>query len=424
MTAPHPGGSWRRDELGARLAATLDLALAALPHLGPESTGSDERSFFTRTKFVCETSLVTLAAYDVADPGPELAERRAALAEQLVPLARTDEVLGWMRMRPVLAPELGVAHLCLAAMGHRDDDFHRAFEHLLATSSTGPAERVAWKDLEADWHRELGAPLPPLDVTAATRRTAYNQTQDVLFGTRESAYALTHGLIYAAAFGRRLPQLSRPLADLLDDTDSMVARCLDEDDYDLGAEVLLTWPYTRMPWSPTAHFGIRTLIGVEDACGILPSMTLRADRFDELDPGERERYYFHEGYHTAYVMGLLVAAVLRTGQELPRSLESAPPDQIALAARLRALVPARSRTPEWEVRYDDLPPEQQGRLTSFLTDVGLRRATSTSDFNLVRDLLTEAAGGGVAPTAMMRQSAELLTRLARATPVGHTRVSS
>lgn len=412
MITPLQGAGWRRDELCARLAAMLDLALHALPHLGPSTVGlEDERNFFARTKFVCESALVALAVSDVPAPTAELAERADALADQLVALARTEEVLSWMRLRPLLAPELGVAHLCLTAMGRPDAQFDQAFRSVLATSSAGPAERVAWKDLEADWHRTLGAPLPPLDVAAATRRTAYNQSQDVLFGTRESAYAVTHGLIYAASFGRRPPRLTRPLSNLLDDAGSMVARCLDEDDYDLGAELLLTWPYTRTPWSPTAHFGMLTLLDVEDACGILPSMTLRADRFSELPPVERERYYFHEGYHTAYVMGLLVAAILRTGQELPRAMPLSGEYDDGLAERLRAIIPARDEVPQWERVCDALSPRQRAGIAPLLADIGIRRAARASDFNLVHRILVEAVTGGIRPTAAMQQGNELLVRL-------------
>src|SRR5699024_3835411 len=98
--------------------------------------------------------------------------------------------------------------------------------------------------------------------------------------------------IYASSFGAARPVLARPEGDLMADLEAMTARCLDEDDYDLGAEVLLSWPFLRADWTPTETFALQVLAEVTDSFGILPSMTLQSDACAELDPAEQGAYYF------------------------------------------------------------------------------------------------------------------------------------
>lgn len=420
MNQPTVGIHWRRDELVERLAATLDHAQQAAHHLLLPSAWNqlDEAApsiFLNRAKFVCETSLLLHLASHVPDPPAELSDRIDQIADLLTPFARDHDTVMWMRLRPAMAAELGVAHLCLTALGRPDPDFHAEYCASLTQTSVGPSERVAWKDLEAGWHRSLGAPLPELDLAAATSRTAYNQGQDVICASREAAYAVTHGLIYASNFGADRPVLARPEADLMADLEAMTARCLDEDDFDLGAEVLLSWPFLGAAWSPTATFALQVLAEVTDSFGILPSMTLQSDACADLDPAEQSAYYFRESYHTVYVWGLLMAAILRTERPVPRLIaQPASPGREAIADRLLELMPPRNREPQWLRVINSATSAERGALVSLIADVGVRRAILGGDFERAHQIVMTFVEADLAPSSMIVQAGEMLTRLASA----------
>ena len=412
MHDTHQGG--RRREV-TRLAAVLGHADAALDTLLPRGreqvAGPD---FFTRTKLATETAMV-LYAVSRADAG--LDDTVARIATRLREPARSPELLAWARLRPPLIPELSVAHFVLTALGDPDPATDEALALAASACSVAPIEQLPWKRLERAWHAELGAPPGGHPVRVDLEATALGQRQDALFATREEAYGLTHALIYHTDFGHRMPAMPRPTAEVVADAGSALARCLDDDDFDLGAEVLFTWPYTRTPWTPVAAFGLHVLRAVDEEVGYLPSMTLRTDEFARLPEQERADYFFKEAYHTVYVMGLLTAATLApgvdTGPALAERLEGA-----HWAARLRALVPAAACRPWWETEYDRLTPGQQGALVPFLADVAVRRAVRAGEFGRLPAILSTALGGladlAVDPTPAVEQGVELLNRLADA----------
>src|SRR6202043_3161647 len=126
-------------------------------------------------------------------------------------------------------------------------------------------------------------------------------------------------LIYVRDFNIRPRRLPRARALILAEAEAALARCLDEEDYDLGGEVLMAWPITGAAWSAGAAFGFRVLARAEDDNGILPAPGTRR-RLDALDGEARADYRLASGYHTAYVMGLLCAAALHPGRAPPAAL--------------------------------------------------------------------------------------------------------
>ncbi len=403
-------GGRRREVI--RLAAVLDHADAALDTLLPRGrelvVGSD---FFTRTKLAAETALLLHAA---SRADADLGDRLPRIAERLRYPARAPELLAWVRLRPAIIPELSVAHCVLTAFGDPDPGVDAALADAASTCSVAPIERLPWKQVERAWQAELGAPLGPHPVVVDLTATALGCRQDAVFATREEVYGLTHVLIYHTDFGHRCPPLPRPVDEVVADSGSALARCLDDDDFDLGAEVLFTWPYTRTPWSPVAAFGLHVLRRVDDEVGYLPSMTLRGEEFAGLQGEERTRYYFKEAYHTVYVMGLLAAATLAPGVETSPELAECP-EGTQWAERLRDLVPRVASRPQWEDVYDGLTGAQQGALVPFLADVAVRRAVRVGEFGrlpaILSASLTALADVGLEPTPAVEQAVELLHRL-------------
>src|SRR3569833_1855631 len=94
---------------------------------------------------------------------------------------------------------------------------------------------------------------------------------DLLHGTREDLNAFTHALMYATCFNSAPWGINIESFEILDEAEAMLARCLDEQDYDLAGELLLAWPLTGSDWSALATFAFNVLLRVEDEASFLPS---------------------------------------------------------------------------------------------------------------------------------------------------------
>ena len=417
MPVTTKGGRQRETE---RLAAVLGHAEATVDALGPGAGGpADDQGFFTRTKVAAETSLLLLAAHR-ARLGPTVDAAVRRIGRRLTAAARSPELLTWVRLRPHILPELSVPHLVLDALGLPDSAFSAALARAAEATSVDPAERLPWKQIERCWHYAMGAPASTEPVPPQLAATALAARQDALFATREEAYAFTHALIYHTDFGTRQPATPRPAAELAEDAAALLARCLDEDDFDLAAEALFTWPYLRLPWDATSAFALRVLREVEDSAGFLPSMTLSQEHFVGLTGDAARRYFYAESYHTAYVMGLLTAAALAPG------VETCPPPASAghlagAADRLLDLLPSSPHPRRWEPIARALPPAQRGALVPFLGDVAVRRAVRGSDFALVHRIVTMLLDSDAPPGTATVQAAELALRLGapQLVPTGH-----
>jgi hypothetical protein len=408
-----PVTAGRRREV-TRLAAALDHAVAALDVLlpaGPEMLAGS--GFFTRTKLAAETALLLHAASRAETDG-QLTGRLRGISERLRGPARSQELLAWARLRPAIIPELSVAHRVLTAYGQPDVNFDEALDRAAATCSVAPVERLPWKQIERGWQVELGRPARPDFAAIDASATALGTRQDAIFATRDEVYGLTHALIYHTDFGHRCPPLPRALDEIVADAGSALARCLDEDDFDLGAEVLLTWPYSLTPFDPVAAFGLQVLRSIHDEIGYLPSMTLREDEYAALGEGERPAYYYKEAYHTEYVMGLLTAAILAPDVKPTPQLAECEAG-VAAARRLRDQLPDRAHTPLWEESFESLTPSEQGALVPLLADVGVRRIVRSGRFSALPAFLTSAVSAladiRVPPTPAVEQGVELLSRL-------------
>jgi len=234
---------------------------------------------------------------------------------------------------------------------------------------------------------------------------------DLLNGSREDVYAFTHAMMYVTDFNISPWRLPRRRSTILAEAEAVLARCLDDQDYDLGGEVLLGWPLTGRSWGPTAAFGFRVLTHVEDQAGFLPSTSTRLDRLNKLQGNDRAKYLLATAYHTAFVMGLLCAAALQPGRAPPTAIRSASP-----AAGVSGLVLARldadRRRPHWREEIDLLSPSERDSLAGMLLTIGLRRSVVQRDFAGLHELLWLGRAAGLTDRPVASQAAELLTRLA------------
>ena len=236
-----------------------------------------------------------------------------------------------------------------------------------------------------------------------------NHPLDLIWGTREDAYAHTHTFMYFTNFGYSRRKLPRARPDVLAESGVLLARSLLLGDFDLAGEVLMAWPLTGEPWSPTATFGFRVLAELEDRVGFLPAKNGTPAKFIDLVAAERTKYALASSYHTAYVMGMLCALALRADDTLPTAFTGrAVPD--AVIDELLAVIDERDAP--WRVTFDRLGGDEQRRLGSVLMDMALLTSARGNDYSMVATLLRRAVHCGLAGSPLCAQAAQLLQRVA------------
>jgi len=321
-----------------------------------------------------------------------------------------------MCMEASLALEYAQAHICLTRLGYPDPGFDAVLRKSLRSQARHGRERVPYRMLEEAWLLRswdgTGSKRSDKYLLAA-RESALARPIDLLGEGRENVYAFTHALIYTTDFNVKRQPLPRPAAEILAEAEGALARCLDEEDYDLGGEVLLSWPLTKRPWSAAAAFGFRVLARVEDEAGFLPSQSTRLKRLDEMNGDERADYLLATGYHTAYVMGLLCAASLQNGMSPPTRI----PHTAYRGVSHTLILDLLDRDPgqmHWRKEFDRLAAPERDALTGLLFAIGLRRRTLQRDFAGLRDLLSKGYQLGLADCPVASQAAELLDRVSAA----------
>jgi hypothetical protein len=401
------------DDLARRLIAVLETAETTVRVLlGRGFAPTDDAEEPRPEKVLSETALLLLFAARIDPSYRAVHERINSIAKQLAPYARSESVLSGIKLAPALAQEYSAAHACLSRLGYPDPDFDHALEESLLSDTARARERIPYRQLELEWLSTVWdpRPSPPTQDPGLPARTTAGLGLDALGSARDDIYAFTHSLVYLTDFGRSTDRLPRATVALVDDAECALARCMDDDDFDLCGELLLTWPLLRAAMSASGAFSFHVLSGVEDEVGFLPSLSLSADRYHELEGVARTRYTVAQAYHTVYVMGLLCAAMLQTA--------SPPPDPIALEGctgisdELTAEFIARDPQPQWIRYFSDLEPSQREALAPFLAAVALHRAVAGSDLGRVRSILALCVEHNLTPSGVMMQAAELLRRFA------------
>jgi hypothetical protein len=314
---------------------------------------------------------------------------------------------------PALALDYAQAHACLVRMGHGDTAFDDLLRQALSAQASGSRERPPHRVLEQLWTAESCGlqslvRSPPCDVLLS--QSVLAGPPDLLSGSREDFYAFTHALMYVTDPDLSRKRLPRPQAEILSEANVLLARCLDEEDYDLAGEILLAWPAFGAPWSATATFAFRVLTYVEDEAGFLPSAGLRIERANALTGSDRANYVLATSYHTAYVMGLLCAACLRDGHSPPAEIcgAAASADVRTFA---RATVSPDNERPHWTLVFNRLTESEQDSLAEFVMDVALQRAVRSRDLEAAMKVLTLAHENSMSDAPGWSQAAEYLLRV-------------
>jgi uncharacterized protein DUF6895 len=417
--ASNQRSTWDSTDLERRLALALEIAERAVSVLGTEGYGGDGRDAVRPEKVLAETALLLVASHHAVAAAvhqKELASRFTRLAEALARYGRNERVAALVTLEPSVSLEHAFVHIALGRIGMPDERFDRLLENAQRAQAAASRERLPHRRLEQAWMRRLARIDDARSAHAIERmdlRTSIlARPLDALASTADDRYAYTHGLMYACDLGSRLPQLPRTRRAIAADAEAALGACLDEQDFDLAGEVLLTWPLLRRGWPATATFGFSCLAEIEDATGFLPALSVSTEKLAALAGNERTRYAVAMSYHTAYVMGLLCALSLRPGRE-PRVTVPTSRRAHGATEAIQALARGMQPTAEprlWEMRFEALTEGQRDALAPLMLAIHLRRAVITRDLVLVQALLRVAAAHDLLEGPAPSQALELLDR--------------
>jgi hypothetical protein len=406
---------WSVADLEGRVIKALDFAAAAVSDFGETGYADAVRPAlgFGPEKVVAEAAMLAYAAH-TADASTALRDRVDALARQLAPLVRSPRALADMALNPDQVFRRSVPHVLLTALGHPDDVFDdfaagqcaRVLSHAVDQPATVVAERL-W--ITTVW----GRPFPPLPDSVAG--TVLTDPFDLLVGSREDPYGITHLLFYVSDFGRSTPaELGRPHGEILADVEALVIRYLDQGDYDLVGELLMAWPQLRQEWSPVAQFAFRVLAHVEDEVGLLPCGNVDPERLAALEGAERTRYARAASYHTALVMGFLCAVGLRGGGPATRVVRPHCPNEAWQA--FRAML--EDRGADWLPAFDRCDEAEKRVLAPMLCGMVITQALRQQDFAALHDALAAARRFALPSHPLQTAASDLLRALSTAMEIG------
>src|SRR5919108_1200293 len=400
---------WDEGDLIKRLCRALDITKRSVTLFAERGYTDSEvvDNSFRPDKPIAEAAMLVYAASGINQPS--VAERVTALARTLAPLARSKRIMLSMVLHPSACVELAVPHILLSKLGFEDAVCDDLLGLCLKSQASQGHERAPFASLERRWILALWNGVEPgRDWQIELEQSVLKWPIDLLGGLKEDAYALTHLLMYCSDFGLEVKGLPRPRVAVLADARSLLARCLDEEDYDLAAEVLMIWPQLGAPWCASSTFAFRVLMNVEDQVGVLPSVRTKIERLNELTGEERTRYAFATAYHTALVMGLLCALALRREGAPPARLPG-PTSEKVLVDELSSFIGTDQG--HWQPLFASLPHSERLTLAPLLLDIALAQRFRRHDYEAANQLLDIADKYGMEQSPLYLQASEMLERL-------------
>jgi len=402
---------WDPEDLTRRLCHALDIAHQTVERLGrsgytdPENAGHNLRP----EKIISETALLLYATSTVSHL-EQVRERTWLLAEQLLPYARGERMALGICLEPALAWDYALAHVLLKKLGYHDAAFDAVLSEAVRSQAHSGRERTPYRVLEQQWLRQIWANSSSGRKRESARASALGRSIDLLNGSKDDIYAFTHAVMYVTDFNISPGRLPKPKQMVHADAEASLAFCLDEQDYDLGGEVILVWPLTGKSWSPAAAFCFRVLAHVEDQAGFLPSPGTRLDRLNKMQGDELTDYLLATAYHTVYVMGLLCATTLQAGRTPPRKISGRGRNP-GSAKMILQFLDQSEPSKHWRETFNQLDDREQDAIAELLLSIALRQKVKQRDFDGLHGLLVTAYQCGLADNPVASQAAELLERI-------------
>jgi hypothetical protein len=408
--------TWDRSDLIGRVLNALDLAhqtvqlyVSGARGSAAPTTQADAVNGLLRDKIVSETAMLLLCVEPIEDLDARLGERTDCLARLLLPHARSDEIRAAVCLDPGYVRDHAVAHAILSRLGFPDPGFDALLAASLAAGGELGPERLPHRKLEQRWLSRVWRPMtaPRGRESSAIADSLLGRPMDVLGASRLDVYAFTHAVMYASDLGARTVS-GRARSAVAADADACLALSLETNDFDLTAEVLLTWAMLGLAWSPAAAFAFAILTRIEDRHGFLPGITFDAATHAGATGSERRHLALSTSYHTIYVMGFLCASALRPERTPPASVPFAR-SRTGAGAAFRRLMPAAGSS-VWREAFDALDPRRQDALAPLLLTMLLRHARARPDLQTIHDVLQVALAYELTAVPATAHAAALLRR--------------
>jgi len=402
---------WDEADLEIRLCRALDIAKRTVKFFAANGfTDADSpANNFGAEKPIAETAMLLYAASAVSCR-PNVAARIAEVAQFLVPYARSDRMLLNIALNPSRAFVFAVPHVLLTKLGYRDTGFDDFLISCVTSQARNGHEQPPFASLERRWISSLWTGQDPgPGWRADLLNSVLKWPVDILGGFRDNAYAFTHLFMYCTDFGHKAFRFPRRRSIVFGEASSLLAKCLDAEDYDLAGEILMSWPLTGAAWCSPAVFGFRVLARLEDKIGFLPCGNTKIDHLNQLEGEERTRYALGTAYHTAYVMGFLCAASLRPNRAPPVRITGRRAERTCLD---RLLCFVDKDQGHWQSEFSDLREAEQRVLAPLLLDIAIVQKYRKHDYKAMSELLVLACQYRIASSPLCGQAAELLERLA------------
>jgi hypothetical protein len=396
---------WDEDDLISRLCSALDFAERTLRHLGEPRDYNDLSQ--TDAAVIAATAEFLLAASNVSSY-TAIGPRILRVATLLEPHAHSRQMLRRICLQPVIAFEFATAHICLKRLDFYESDFDAMLDLAAASEAADGRGRSPLQMIQQEWLKQswlYPEGMRRLRCGSHIANSALNRPIDLLHGTSEDIASFTRAILYMTDFNLFPRSLPRSRELLLREAESMLAACLDRQDYGQAAEVLLAWPLTGEVWSPAAAFAFRVVCQASRAQGFVSKRGMDAVPMQNIDPEE---------YRAIYAMGLLCAVSLADRRLPPAHIPQSPTRAGAFNAVLDLFDVNVKRT-AWQDELAELEAGECESLSEFLLSIALHREFGRCDFSALEHVLNVGKALGLADSPIARQAAEVVGRLAQFT---------
>lgn len=278
-----------------------------------------------------------------------LGRRGEPILEVLASVRDRPEVTDRLLRSPQALTLFAYVHVALrGAARHRSGD-GEVLQTLLDSGYLEQNEHVPFRMMDLRLALEWAGCEPDLPSwNELVEASILAQRVRVPCGDVSTAYALTHALFFAVAFGTRVipAPLARRLPNLISTLSGFLVSFTLERDWDLVAELLLCWECLGLAESGLTRQAWAALLEQQRLDGAFPGPEGRSPRRGSAEDDDPRRARFDRQYHTtlATLMALACRARRRRAGSRPRPLRE------ALSTRPRKeerLVLVAGRTGRW-----------------------------------------------------------------------------
>ena len=243
--------------------------------------------------------------------------QNTAIKDQLIsllqPIARSERNAALILRFPQLAGSLGISHIALNKLDSKDPDFDFIVKRALQHPSLYCGERLPFRDMDLSWvsYIYFGGDSRLDETMDFYNSSILGKTLQPIYMQRADYYALTHCVMYLTDFGQK------PLNSDIDATPILVCIReallwnLHEKDFDLIAELLLTYLYLGGKHDNIFTLSLYFLKENWNTLGFLPSRSFDVAEYKSKIGIEKQSYGFSNIYHTLYV-GMILLSYLDT----------------------------------------------------------------------------------------------------------------